>query len=51
MRAFLAGFRLELTMVRAHPDSLIPLFTAPLFTTIFLAIVRNGGHTTCSRMH
>lgn len=42
-RAFLAGFRLELRTVRAHPDSLIPLFTAPLFTIIFLTIVRNGG--------
>src|SRR6266480_7322597 len=30
-------------MVRAHPDSLIPLLTAPLFTLIFLAIVRHGG--------
>jgi ABC-2 type transport system permease protein len=43
MRAFLAGFRVELRIVRAHPDSLIPLFTAPLFTIIFLTIVRNGG--------
>src|SRR5918999_3880373 len=43
MRAFLAGFRLELRLVRAHPDSLIPLFTAPLFTIIFLTIVRHGG--------
>jgi ABC-2 type transport system permease protein len=43
MRAFLAGFRLETRMVRANPDTLIPLFTAPLFTIIFLTIVRNHG--------
>jgi len=43
MRAFLAGFRLEVRMVRANPDSLIPLFTAPFFTIIFLTIVRNHG--------
>ena len=43
MRAFLAGFRLEVRMVRANPDNLIPLFTAPLFTIIFLTIVRNHG--------
>jgi ABC-2 type transport system permease protein len=43
MRAFVAGFRLQLRLVRAHPDSLIPLFTAPLFTVIFLTIVRHGG--------
>jgi ABC-2 type transport system permease protein len=43
MRGFLAGFRLELRMLRAGPDALLPLFTAPLFTIIFLTIVRNGG--------
>lgn len=43
MRAFLAGFRLELLIVRASPDTLIPFFTAPLFTIIFLTIVRHGG--------
>jgi ABC-2 type transport system permease protein len=43
MHGFLAGLRLELRIVRASPDALIPLFTAPLFTIIFLAIVRNGG--------
>jgi ABC-2 type transport system permease protein len=42
MRAFLAGARLELWIVRASPDTLIPFFTAPLFTIIFLTIVRNG---------
>jgi ABC-2 type transport system permease protein len=43
MRSFWAGFALQLRIVRAHPDALIPLFTAPLFTVIFLAIVRHGG--------
>jgi len=43
MRGFLAGFRLELRVVRANPDSLIPLITAPLFAIIFLAIVRQSG--------
>jgi ABC-2 type transport system permease protein len=43
MKAFRAGFRLQLWMVRAHPDALIPLLTAPLFTIIFLTIVRHGG--------
>src|SRR5919197_6731973 len=43
IRSFLAGFRLELQIIRAHPDALIPLFTAPLFTIIFLTIVRHGG--------
>jgi ABC-2 type transport system permease protein len=43
MRGFLAGLRVELWILRAGPDALIPLFTAPLFTIIFLAIVRHGG--------
>jgi ABC-2 type transport system permease protein len=43
MRPFLAGFRLELRIVRASPDTLIPFFTAPLFTIIFLTIVRHGA--------
>jgi ABC-2 type transport system permease protein len=43
MRPFLAGMRLEVWMVRANPDTLIPFFTAPLFTIIFLTIVRHGG--------
>ena len=45
MKAFGAGFRLQLWLVRAHPDALIPLLTAPLFTIIFLTIVRHGGRT------
>ncbi len=43
MRGFLAGFRVEVRIVRANPDALIPLFTAPLFALIFLAIVRQSG--------
>lgn len=43
MRAFLAGFRLELRIIRSHPDALMPLFTAPLFAIIFMAIVRQSG--------
>lgn len=43
MRGFLAGARLERWIVRGNPDALIPFFTAPLFTIIFLMIVRRGG--------
>jgi ABC-2 type transport system permease protein len=43
MKGFLAGFNLELRIIRSGPDALLPLFTAPLFTIIFLTIVRNGG--------
>src|SRR5918995_3411774 len=43
MRAFRAGFGLELRIVRAAPDALIPLVTAPLFALVFLSIVRQSG--------
>ncbi len=43
MRAFLAGFGLEARMIRAAPEALIPLVTAPLFALVFLAIVRQSG--------
>jgi ABC-2 type transport system permease protein len=43
MHGFLAGFRHELRMARANPDTLIPLVTAPLFAIIFLAIFRQSG--------
>lgn len=43
MHGYLAGLKLEAKLIRAHPDSLIPLVTAPLFTIIFLAIVRERG--------
>ena len=42
MHGFRAGFRLELRMLRAEFNVVLPLLTAPLFTIIFLAIVRNG---------
>jgi ABC-2 type transport system permease protein len=41
--AFVAGFRLELRIIRSHPDALMPLFIAPLFAIIFMAIVRQSG--------
>ena len=43
MRAFLAGFGLEFRLIRAAPDALIPLVTAPVFALIFLSIVRQSG--------
>jgi ABC-2 type transport system permease protein len=43
MHGFLAGVRLQFRILRSDLDALIPLFTAPLFTIIFLAIVRHGG--------
>jgi ABC-2 type transport system permease protein len=43
MRGFLAGIRLQAAMVRAEYDVVLPFFTAPLFTIIFLMIVRHSG--------
>ena len=43
MHAFRAGFGLQLRTFRAYPDSYIPFITAPLFSIIFLAIVRQAG--------
>ena len=43
MRGFLAGVRLETAILRAQYDAVLPLFTAPLFTIIFLTIVRSSG--------
>jgi ABC-2 type transport system permease protein len=43
MRAFLAGARIQLRFLRAYPDALIPFFTAPMFTVIFLMIFRHAG--------
>ncbi len=43
MHAFLAGFGLELRIIRAAPDAFIPLVTAPFFALIFLSIVRQSG--------
>ena len=36
IRAFLAGARIQLQFLRAYPDALIPFFTAPMFSVIFL---------------
>ncbi len=38
-----AGVRLQLVFYRQYPDSFLPLLTAPLYTVIFLMIVRHGG--------
>jgi ABC-2 type transport system permease protein len=43
MKPFLAGFRLELSIIRSNPDALMPLFLAPLFAIIFMTIVRQSG--------
>src|SRR5918997_1158769 len=43
MRSFWAGFRVHIRFMRAYPDSLIPFFTAPLFTIIFLMIFDRAG--------
>lgn len=43
MRAFLAGMAIQVRLMRAYPDALIPFFTAPLFTVIFLTIFRHAG--------
>ena len=43
MRAFLAGARIQIRFLTAYPDSLIPFFTAPLFTIIFLLVFKHAG--------
>jgi ABC-2 type transport system permease protein len=43
LRSFWAGFRVQIRFMRAYPDSLIPFFTAPLFTVIFLMIFDRAG--------
>jgi ABC-2 type transport system permease protein len=43
MRALLAGARMQLRFLTAYPDSLIPYFTAPLFTVIFMMIFKHAG--------
>jgi len=45
MGPFLAGARIQLRFLRAYPDSLIPFFTAPMFTVIFLMIFRHVGRS------
>ena len=43
MRSFWAGFRVQIRLMRAYPDALIPFFTAPLFAIIFLMIFDRAG--------
>jgi ABC-2 type transport system permease protein len=43
VRSFWAGFRVQLRLMRAYPDALIPFLTAPLFTVIFLMIFDQAG--------
>jgi hypothetical protein len=43
VRAFAAGFRLQLRVVRSDADYVMPLATIPLFAITFLAIVRHAG--------
>jgi ABC-2 type transport system permease protein len=43
MKSFWAGFRVQIRLMRAYPDALIPFFTAPLFCVIFLMIFDNAG--------
>src|SRR3954454_16272588 len=43
MRAFLAGARVQLRFMVAYPDSLIPFFTAPLFTIVFMLVFKHAG--------
>jgi ABC-2 type transport system permease protein len=43
VRAFNAGFRLQLRVVRSDADYVMPLATIPLFAIAFLAIVRHAG--------
>lgn len=43
MRGLLAGMRLQLIVTRRYAESLLPLIIAPLYTVIFLMILRTGG--------
>jgi ABC-2 type transport system permease protein len=43
MRGFVAGVRLQVRLIRADPDYVMPLATIPLFTIAFLAIMRDAG--------
>ncbi len=43
MRSFAAGFGVQVRLMRAYPDALIPFLTAPLFTVIFLMIFDRAG--------
>ncbi len=43
MRAFAAGFRLQLRIIRSDPDYFMPLVPVPLFAVAFLAIIEHAG--------
>lgn len=43
MRAFIAGFRLQVRIVLTDPDYVMPLLTVPMFTITFLAIMLEAG--------
>jgi ABC-2 type transport system permease protein len=43
VRAFVAGFRLQVRIVLTDPDYVMPLLTVPMFTITFLAIMRHAG--------
>ena len=43
MGTIAAAFKLQLQIVRRNPDYLMNLATVPIFTSIFLSIVRNAG--------
>jgi ABC-2 type transport system permease protein len=42
-RTFVAGYKLQLRIVRSDPDFLMPLALVPFFTIAFLAIFRHAG--------
>jgi ABC-2 type transport system permease protein len=43
MRMLVAGFKLQLQLMRADPDYVMPLATAPFYAIVFLAIVEHAG--------
>lgn len=43
MRTMFAAYRLQLQIIRRNPDYLLNLATTPIFTVIFLSIVRHAG--------
>lgn len=45
MSGVLTGYRMQLRMFRAYPDSLFPLFMTPLLSVIFLMIVKHAGRS------
>jgi ABC-2 type transport system permease protein len=45
MGGIVTGYRMQLRMFRAYPDSLFPLFMTPLLSVIFLMIVKHAGRS------